>query len=538
MSEASPTAGRRRWFGLRLLVFWCGAVVMAFELAGSRVLEQYFGSTIFVWGSLIGMVMAALSLGYFFGGALADRFPRLLVLAGIVSAAGLLLLAARLIAAPVCEPIQAATNLGPRLKPFLCSTAIFFLPSVLLGMVSPFAIRLTTEAVRTVGTTAGRLYALSTLGSLFGTFFTAFFLIAVMGVSSILLCLGVSLVVMAGLGIWLSGSGREAGAIPVIVLGSFVALILALVPASPILQLDGDETLIDEAHSFYNHVVVTEKAWYNGEPARCLRFGPYVQSSIRLGTPRVVPGTTYTELIYLPFLFRRNIQDVLIIGGGGGVVARMFQEDYPHGRITVVEIDGEVVRMAKKHFGLKESEQLECVVADGRGYLRTTPKRFDLIILDAYSIGGRVPAHLVTKEFHQTVRSKLKPGGVVLSNLIATLRGRPSRLFYAELKTMRQVYPEVYVFPKYPRDLDGEYDPQRGISTNLMLLGLSKKLSLTPDAIVRRAEELVSERVIRRDPKRFLERAGHLYPDVDRLAYQAAPILTDDFCPVHLMMPD
>jgi len=188
--RAAPNGGSSRaWWSetasLLVVVFVCGATLMAFEMVGSRILAPTFGSTVFVWGSLIGVFLGALSLGYLVGGRLADRRPSFFVLGTIIAAAGLIILIVPFYAPACCRWIDGASP-GRSTNPLFASLFLFFVPSVLLGMVSPFAIRLAAEAVRTVGTTAGRLYALSTLGSLFGTFFTAFFLIAVIGVSSIL----------------------------------------------------------------------------------------------------------------------------------------------------------------------------------------------------------------------------------------------------------------------------------------------------------------------------------------------------------------
>jgi predicted membrane-bound spermidine synthase len=187
---------------LRLLVsvFVSGAVVMALELLGSRLLAPVFGNSIFVWGSLIGVVLSALSAGYYLGGKLADRKPEFQLLSVIIFAAGLLVIALPAIAPPLFDGIV-KLDMGDRYSPLLATLALLGPPSLLLGMVSPFAIRLVARSVEGLGRVSGNLYALSTLGSILGTFFTVFVLIPEFGVNKILLGLGVLLLVVAFLGL-------------------------------------------------------------------------------------------------------------------------------------------------------------------------------------------------------------------------------------------------------------------------------------------------------------------------------------------------
>lgn len=181
---------------LKILVFVCGAVLMSLELVGSRLVSPYFGNSIYVWGSLISVVMGALSLGYYAGGRLADRRPSPRLLSAIIALAGLLTIAIRFLSPVVCESVW-RMGAGTRLGALGTSAALFFLPGVLLGMVSPFAVRLAARAVADVGKTSGLLYALSALGSIFGTLMTAFVLIDFVGTSFIILLLGIVLVVLA-----------------------------------------------------------------------------------------------------------------------------------------------------------------------------------------------------------------------------------------------------------------------------------------------------------------------------------------------------
>ena len=183
---------------LRIVVFGAGAVLMALEIVGSRVLAPYFGSSVYVWGSLISIFLAALSAGYYLGGVAADRWPRTGTLALALAAAGVLILLLPLLSRPILEAFS-AWDLGPRASPLLASVALFVLPSLLLGTTSPVAIKLAATDLATVGNTAGLLYAISTAGSIAGTLLTAFVLIPALGVRAILYALGVALLCFSAL---------------------------------------------------------------------------------------------------------------------------------------------------------------------------------------------------------------------------------------------------------------------------------------------------------------------------------------------------
>ena len=185
---------------LYALVFICGAVLMSAEMVGSRILAPYFGSAIFVWGSLIGVVMVALASGYYIGGRVADRYPAFTVLCGLVGAAGLFLLVMPAFSNSVCGAIE-ETFTGPRAGPLLASIVLFLVPGILLAMVSPFAVRLSARDLSSLGNVTGRLYALSTGGSIIGTLGTAFVLVPFVGVRALVFVLGMTLLLTASAGI-------------------------------------------------------------------------------------------------------------------------------------------------------------------------------------------------------------------------------------------------------------------------------------------------------------------------------------------------
>src|SRR5437879_2695833 len=196
--QKEPVATMSRW-RLKSLVFVSGAVLMGLEMAGSRVLAIHFGSSIYVWGSIIGVFLAALAGGYYAGGLAADRKPSFMLLNLIVLIAGCWLVLLPLYDNFIARGIR-STNLGARIEPLLATIVLFGGPSILMGMVSPFSVRLSASALERIGNVAGRLYALSTVGSIAGTLVTAFWLIPMIGVNTILKALGLALVMASLVG--------------------------------------------------------------------------------------------------------------------------------------------------------------------------------------------------------------------------------------------------------------------------------------------------------------------------------------------------
>lgn len=425
---------------LRIVVFGSGAVLMALEIVGSRILAPYFGSSVYVWGSLISIFLAALSLGYYFGGVAADRWPRAGVLALMLGSAGILTLLLPLVSRPILEAFS-TWDLGPRMNPLLASIVLFVLPSILMGATSPFAIKLAATDLATVGNTAGILYAISTAGSIVGTLLTAFVLIPAMGVRAILYTLGASLIVLSGLmGVRAARVVRAAATVAV------VTLLLAF-PAGAQVQC-GDTKIIFEKDTVYHRIKVAEDNCY-----RWLHFDRSRQGGMFLSDPRESP-LRYPDYFLLGWLFNPGIKKVLMVGLGSGSIPKRLIGDFPGVLVDSVELDPVVVDVAKKYFALRDHPRHRIFVQDGRQYIKKTDEKYDFIIMDAYFAEG-VPFHLVTREFFQQVRAKLAPGGIVGANIVGFLDGPNSQLFKAIYKTYAAEFTGLYLFPvnfQYDRD--------------------------------------------------------------------------------------
>jgi spermidine synthase len=420
---------RRSELALSALVFGAGTGSLATEIAASRLLAPYFGSSTIVWANLIGLVLASLALGYWLGGRLADRRPEARLLGLLVVTAGVYVAAVTFVSRPLLDLTVAGldeTSAGAVVGSFVSVLLLFAPAVVLLGAVSPFAIRLALDDVGHAGETAGRFYALSTAGSLLGTFVPALVTIPLVGTQRTLL--GTAAVLAA------SGSlllGRRSLAV------AAGLSVLLLVPPGTIKATPG---LLHEETSRYQYVQVVEKP--DGRRQLFLNEGVAVHS---LWWPdEVLTGGIWDTFLALPPLLDRPLRRVAILGNAAGTTARALAEYYPGVRIDGVELDPAVSDAGRRWFGMGEIPGLTVHDVDARPYLRRTDERYDLIVVDAYH-QPYVPFYLATREFFRLVRERLRPGGIVALNVAAV--PDDTRLVRAIAGTLAAELPQVAVWP-------------------------------------------------------------------------------------------
>lgn len=487
-------------------------MLLSLEIIASRVLAPYFGNSIYVWGSLIGVFLAALSVGYAVGGRFADRYPSPALFSGIVFLAGLLTVPIPIIAAPVLDRIARASA-GPQLSPLLGAIALFVVPSIVMGMVSPFAVRLRARAVATMGQTAGSLYALSTVGSIVGTLATSFVLINYLGVRAIITLMGFLLMGMAVLG-WLTSRRLLPAGVGTLLLVVMVAGGFA--QPSPVRS----SSTVYAKDTVYHRITISDEG-----SIRYLRLDNYWQSAKDRDNPRRTVFA-YADYMHLPLIFVEKPSRMTMIGLGGGTVPDRYVADYPSVMVAVAEIDPQVATAAQQYFGVRLDDRLRIDARDGRLHLRLTAEPQDIIMTDAY-LKDTIPFHLATREFFMLARARLAPGGVVASNIIGALEGPDSRLFRAIYKTVRQVFPTVYVFP-----VDFNQYGSPNSLRNIIIIATDAPV-LPADEILRRARDLAAGRVVTVD--RFVDAAGTLYQAPIRM--DDVPALSDDFAPVDALIP-
>ena len=418
---------RRSTIWLHLLVFVGGAASLGTEMAGARLLAPYFGASNIVWANVIGLILLYLSIGYWLGGRLADRYPSERALAAVVLGAGLSVAILPFLATPLLAAAGDAfadLSAGAFIGSFIGTMLMFAVPVTALGAVTPWAVRLAVTDVSQAGTVAGRLYAVSTVGSIVGTFLPVLVLIPMIGTRRTMLLASLSLVAIA-----VARLPRRTTAAPAAVAA------LALLPVGGIKEgVDG--RLLFEGESPYQFVQVVEQE--DGDRILQLNEGWGVHSVLPRGGG--LTGGYWDAFLALPALTGRPDGRLAVLGNAGGTVANMYESVWPQTRIDGVEIDPLVTDVGRRFLGMK-NPNLEVHTADARYWLRAADAGFDGMVIDAYR-QPYLPFHLATKEFFQTTRDRTNPGGVVALN-VAT----PPNL--AEVvdrlaETMATVFPVVH----------------------------------------------------------------------------------------------
>jgi spermidine synthase len=444
-----------------LAVFVSGVASMGLEILAGRIVAPQFGSSIYTWGSIIGVFLAALSLGYHLGGRRAaaratdGRLAWLLL--GTAAYVALVVFAA--------DPLVAAAGSVPlpsRFGSLPAVTLLFGPPTYLLGYVSPYAAEL-TEA-EAVGAASGRIYAVGTVGSIVGAFATTFLLIPALSVEAIGVGFGL---LCAGTALWLAVGTRDRDpalasvAVAVLVVAAGFNGVVGVAPGGDVLY---------ETQTPYQELEVTQLG-----DTRTLYLDGQPHSAMDVRDPdRHV--FEYTRYFHLPLLVTEDVDRVLFVGGGGFTGPKRFVSEYDV-TVDVAEIDPEVTAAAERYFGLSESADLTVHNTGGRRFLRETNHTYDLIVLDAYK-KDRVPFQLTTVEFMRLAESRLDDDGVLFANLISAPRGPASDFYRAERKTMARAFPQVYTFAT----------AGGGVVQNVAVVATTRSERLTVDELHRRNE--------------------------------------------------
>ena len=420
-------------FFLIILVFISGMTSLALEMCASRLLAAYFGTSLFIWANLIGLILVYLTVGYFIGGRLADRYPSEQVLCTITAMAALSISILPFISQVILtwsitglEQVSVSIFFSSLLGTIL----LFAVPVTLLGLVSPFAIRLVTKEVGRSGKTSGSLYAISTLGSILGAFLPVLWLIPAFGVRRTLLIFGV---ILFAASLWgLRSRWRPA----------FSLVLIALVlPLGPLKNIPD---LIYEQESLYNYIQVTQLP--DGTRELILNEGQAIHSIYYPNPKTVLTGWYWDYFLAAPYFNAgftpQKLHRVAIIGLAAGTIAHQFTKVYGQVSIDGVEIDPSIVDVGRKYFAMNEPN-LHVHIQDGRTYLETTQAQYDVVAIDAFQ-QPYIPFQLTTREFFSTIRSHLSSTGVVALNTAHT--PHDYRLVQAFVNTMSKVFPSVYVF--------------------------------------------------------------------------------------------
>lgn len=487
-----------------VVAFVAGGCLMVLEVTASRVLAPEFGNTVYLWSAIIGMILAALSLGYRLGGFLAASGDRLARLVALSAGTGM----AVAVVPPLSGPLLSA--LAPTMSPeggaMVATFLLFFLPSALIGALSPVTVKVLAEAGVEVGQASGRISALGAMGSILGTFATGFVLLPNFGTRFILVTIALVMAGLAGSGALFARSRRALG-----VAGVAAALALALGAVD--LRAAPPDTVLFEEEGFYHRVRVLEYPTGRGR-VRMLKLDSTAEGAM------AVDGSFmpfwYTRFVDLAPLFLTEPKSAAFVGGGAFSMPKRFADIYPEAKIDVYELDPKVVEVGRTFFGLDDYAAIEAVTGDARRALAERDRSYDLVFGDAYDGVQWVPFHLATREWYALVAGHLTEDGVYMANLISSLDPDRGRFFYATLRTLEDVFGHVRVFAR-------SRDP--GASQNLVVVARRTPFR-DPEAFQRLARDLGLGRL-----------AAQLLPEsAYRPGLDAAEPLTDDYAPVEAMI--
>ncbi len=466
VAEKAVVASPHRSFQgvwLIVLVLVAGAASLSVEFAASRLLAPYFGTSLFVWANLIGLILLYLTIGYYVGGRLADRYPRPVVLYGLTAVSALMTSLIPVLSRPILSWSQSAFStysIGVFYGSLVSVILLFAIPMILLGCVSPFAIRLSTSQIVRSGRTAGQLYAISTIGSIFGTFFPVFVLIPYFGTYMTFFTTAIALLLVSLVGFISSQRPTRAGGLDdsksparksngsksLLSLLLLIPLGLTLFgiqgPIKPPSGSGNGGVLVSEKESAYNYIQVVR---VGREMQLVLNEGLAIHSIYN--PDQLLTSGPWDYFMVAPYFNKppflpQQVKKVCVIGLGAGTIPHEFTSVYGSDvSIDGVELDSEIVNMGRKYFAMNEPN-LHVTVQDGRYFMQTTSQKYDVVGIDAYQ-QPYVPFQLTTNEFFHEVKNHLTPTGVAVINA-----GRTStdfRLVNALSQTMRSVFSNVYI---------------------------------------------------------------------------------------------
>jgi len=528
---------QRQVIKANFVVFIASFCTLVIELVAGRIMAPYVGVSLYTWTSIIGVVLAGISIGAYLGGRIADRYPRSSTLGWLLFLSGL----GAFSISPLTNLVGGAqfhTSLMTRI--LLITAIIFFVPSCLLGMISPVVVKLTLNNLEKAGNVVGKIYAFSTLGSILGTFATGFYLISWMGTRSILLTMGIILVISA---VIFGGFFRSKKALALLFLFLSLSFFLPIVglrvyamthpaefsfPSSPVESIKAfyryafkypfeEETYFFKESDYYTIKLKKSINGNNGNPLESLVLDHLVHSYTDLKDPFYIEYEyirIYEEMVRWQAKKRGSFKS-LFLGGGGYTFPRFIGAKYPKAETHVVEIDPEITRAAQKYLGISGNTRIRSFNEDGRWFVMNCKEKgsYDFIFGDAFN-DLSIPYHLTTKEFAIQIKSLLKPDGLLMANVIDSFKKGAFMPSY--IRTLEEVFGKGNV---HLITLTSDYD-HIGISTFVVVASPQK---LDMDDFIRTVKRKggdVTSHVMSQDQLQ------------EYLKERYSVILTDDYVPV------
>lgn len=495
---------------IRLLVFFGGLTSVGTEIAASRLVAPYFGDSTFIWANLIGITLTYLAIGYWIGGRIADSYPRPWLLYTATTIAALWSILLPYIAQPILRlSLDAFDNVdvGAFYGSFIGVLLLLAVPIILLGFVTPYAVRLLIDSVDHAGEASGKVYALSTIGSIAGSFLPVLVLIPLVGTARTFLILGLLLLVPSLIGLWRL---RSMPVRSTSVAATVIVLLIPFVAAPENIRPAESGRIVYETESSNNYIQVIEE---DGAYKLSLNDGHAVHSIY--DPDQLLTRGPWDYFMVGPLFVQdegpASIDNALIIGLAGGTASKQLTAAYGPIPIDGVEIDPEIVGVGREWFDMNEPN-LNVITADGRYVMRTTDKIYDLIAVDAYK-QPYIPFQLTTEEFFTEAYNHLSDGGTLVINV-----GRTEddyRLVEAIASTMKAVFPSVYLI-----------DVER--YSNTMVVATKQPTDI--DTFASAVEQQPQDSILRKVGERSIA-TGNI-----REVTEVDTVYTDDHAPVERMI--
>ncbi|MBE5822235.1 MAG: spermidine synthase [Clostridiales bacterium] len=499
-------------YRFEVLIFIINAVYMILELIASRILSPYFGSSNMVWTSVIGIILLSSSIGNFLGGIIADKndYPNIKKVLKIL----LILITFTILLIPILEQSLLVlityfiTNI--KLGAIISTILLFFIPSMLIGIITPNIIKLKLESIDKVGKTTGSISAISTLGGIFGTFLGGFWLVPNIGSKQLLYGLAIVVILLIYI-IEEIKFNKKNNIIYFLSLICIISIIFTMINSIKVNASNGKAVLNGEFNTFVEYdteygKVLIYNVENNGKPYRMLEIDNGSESGSYINEDKYELVFEYTKYYDLMFKSPNKIDNVLMIGGAGNSYPKYYISHYSDKKMDVVEIDEKVIELSKKYFFVDDlineygQERINFIADDGRTYLNKNTKKYDAILNDAFA-GGTPAATLTTKEAVEKIYNSLNENGLYLTNIISATQGEDSKFIKAEINTLKQFFKNVYTIPcNYEL-----YLQDKTKADNIMVIATDIELNI--------------------------DGAVDIYIEDDEI------VLTDNYCPVDNLIP-
>ena len=467
-------------YKMKVTVFLCGALGMVLELVAARILSPYVGSSNLIWTTIIGIMLTSMSIGYWLGGKIADKRPDLNLLSLFTLLGAFFTSLIPVLETVLVKPLS-ETNASLVFVAIVTSAFVFGIPSFILAMVSPFAVKieeLSDEGHNNIGKTSGRISSLSTIGSIVGTFAAGFLLIPYLGVRVLILIVTIVLYLLAFM-IYCDKTKKYC-ALMVLIL---ICLLGINYYGKYIFEKENPDIIVD-TDSEYSRIWI--KRIETGDVTyKAMQVDRGFESYIDQNTKQM--GATYAYYYDLFDYFNKDAKSTLMIGGAAYTYPTYYLNKYQDKTIDVVEVDKKMTELAQEQFGLDTTNtRLKIYHQDGRSFLNRTDNKYDTILIDAFK-GLSAPFELTTYEALTAAKNLLNDNGMVITNIISGLEGNEADFIKYEYATYKAVFPEVKIYQV--RD-ENKKDEQ-----NLILIGFKNEINNTDETKKEQYERFLNREI-------------------------------------------